>query len=160
MNDLELLEQWIDDGVLDVPQGEWDMARAPEKLLTTGLGPCTGILVHNPVLKKAALAHMVDPQFEKRNFAELLDYIRGGMGEVLDLGVYLGGAASESIGKKEIRECKRIRKYVEDALLGLGIRERQIHKVWNGPNESATMAVDTASGKVIHIKRDFSALLG
>lgn len=104
MNDLETLEQWIDNGVLDVPQGEWDMIRAPEKLLTTGLGPCTGILVHNPRIKKAILAHLVDPRFEKENFAELLNYVRDDMGEALELGVYLGGIGPENIGKRHIRE--------------------------------------------------------
>jgi hypothetical protein len=160
MDDLDTLEQWIDNGALEVPQGEWDMVRAPEKILTTGLGPCTGILVHNPRIQKAVLAHLVDPRFEGEGFVELLNYLREGMGEILELGVYLGGAGPESIRKGQLRECRRIRKFVEGALLDLGVRQRQIRKIWNGPNESATMAVDTGGGKVIHIKKDFSDLLG
>lgn len=160
MYDLETLEEWIDDGAIDVPQGEWDMAVAPDRLLTTGLGPCTGILVHSPRLKTAVLAHLVDPRFEGEHFAELLKFIREGMGDVLGLGVYLGGAGTESEDRRGFRECEHIRKYVVNALMGLGIQDRQIRKFWGGLNESTTMAVDAESGEVLHIIKDYSDLMG
>lgn len=158
MDDLEILDQWIDAGAHEVTQGEWDMAVAPERIVTAGLGPCTGILVHSPRKKRVVIAHLVDPRFEAEHFAELLKFVREGMGDVLGLEVYLAGVSPENIGKRHRRECESIRKHVEDSLRGLGIRDQQVRKAWGGPDESASMGADAGTGKVVVTKFDYGYL--
>jgi|GEM_PF-2015679 len=141
-----------------VDQGEWADARKPQKLFTTGIGPCTGVLVHNPKERRAALGHFVDPRVDLEEFYSLVKFARREMGKVLDQVVYLSGVAPMDHGKKSRREAKEIRGFVTTAFLEMGYSRDQMHKLWNGLDEAATMAVDTESGKVAVNHYDYSHL--
>lgn len=142
----------------EVGQGEWVGAERPEKLFTTGLGPCVGILVHNPERSKAVLGHFVDPRMELEDFYGLVKHARAKMGEVLDQIVYLSGVAPIDESRKGLREAREIRKFVVESFLEMGYSKGQLSKSWNGLGEAATMAVDTESGEVAVNHFDYSHL--
>lgn len=159
MEDLDILEEWRSGKAVEVEQGEWDAAEAPEKLVTTGLGPCAGVLVHNPKERKAAMGHFVEPRMKLEGFVDLVRHARSEMGDILDQVVYLAGTSPEDRSKEAQGDCEEIRRYVVKVFIENGYASSQLRKNWNGPDESASLAVDTESGKVLHIKNDYGALL-
>ena len=48
-------------GVITVGMADYKTARAPEILLTAGLGSCIGICIHDPILKLGGMAHIMLP---------------------------------------------------------------------------------------------------
>ena len=160
MDDFETLDRWIDEGAIDIPQGGWESAEAPEKLLTTGLGPCAGVLVHNPKARKAALGHFVEPRMKLEGFAELVRHARDEMGRILDQIVVLAGVSPEDRSKEAQEESREIRRHIVRAFVRAGYSEAQIRQAWNGLDELSNLAVDTESGKVICVKKDYSGLVG
>ncbi|KUO70098.1 MAG: chemotaxis protein CheD [Desulfosporosinus sp. BRH_c37] len=48
-------------GVITVGMADYKTAKAPEILLTAGLGSCIGICIHDPVLKVGGMAHIMLP---------------------------------------------------------------------------------------------------
>lgn len=47
--------------IVKVMMAEWKMARAPQRLKTLGLGSCVAVILHDPLLKTAAMAHVMLP---------------------------------------------------------------------------------------------------
>lgn len=47
--------------VISVGMADFKTAKAPDILLTAGLGSCIGICIHDPVLKAGGLAHIMLP---------------------------------------------------------------------------------------------------
>lgn len=47
--------------VVRVMMAEWKMASAPQRLKTLGLGSCVAVILHDPLLKLATMAHVMLP---------------------------------------------------------------------------------------------------
>lgn len=47
--------------IVKVGMADWKIATAPDLIRTSGLGSCVGVVVYDPILKIAALAHIMLP---------------------------------------------------------------------------------------------------
>lgn len=146
LKEVELLEHPNAD---EVSQGEWLTGESPDKLFTTGLGPCAGVLVHNPKERRAALGHFVEPRMKVEGFADFVKKARQSLGEVVDQVVYMAGVAPEDQSKEAQEESAKVREHVVTAFLKSGYAESQLRQEWNQPDQYAILGVDTESG--VHV---------
>ena len=158
MEQIDILEIMDHPDAEEVGQGSWVDVERPEKAYTAGLGPCAGVLVHNPKEASAVLGHFVDPRMKVEDFYGLVKHARGRMGKVVDQVVYLSGVAPEDSRQRSLHEARGVRKFVKEAFLQSGYQEEQIRASWNKVDHAATMAVDTESGKVVVSHSDYSHL--
>lgn len=50
--------------VVKVMMAEWKMAHAPDSLKTSGLGSCVAVIIYDPLMKIAAMGHVMLPNSE------------------------------------------------------------------------------------------------
>lgn len=141
------LDKFEEEDVIDVQQGHWEVAQTPELIKTTGIGPCAGILVHNPILKKVALSHFVDP-IEGPKVPSLIFYLKRGMGEIEDLKVHLAGMGPDDLPPEELKALESTREKLTDFFQSLGIAEEKIATHWNEEGKYTNMYADTETGDV------------
>lgn len=146
LKEVELIEH---PNAEEVSQGEWLTGESPEKLFTTGLGPCAGVLVHNPKDRKAALGHFVEPRMKLEGFADFVKKARHSLGAVVDQVVYLAGVAPDDQSKEAQEESAKVRDYILKAFLKNGYEESQLRQEWNQLDQYAILGVDTESG--VHV---------
>src|SRR3989338_6617770 len=50
-------------GTIEVADGDaWQIAKAPQNIETTGLGPCIGLIIYDPLSKEAIVGHYAEPR--------------------------------------------------------------------------------------------------
>lgn len=146
-------------GTLEIPVGigEYKITRAPNRLITYGLGSCLGVSLYDPLNKVGSLIHIMLPDstfFKQQNakpgkFADLglpflvKEMLRSG-GKISQLEAKMVGGAQMfdgldiKIGRQNVEKSREI-------LRQLGIK---IVAAETGGNRGRTMILDTATGKV------------
>jgi len=59
------MEKIMEDNIVEVHMAQMQIAQAPAKLVTRGLGSCLGITFYDPVKKLGAMAHPMLPDIDK-----------------------------------------------------------------------------------------------
>lgn len=70
---------------------DWAVCKAPQKLITTGLGSCVGVCLLDPVVKIGGLAHVMLPDStQARNNQNLAKYADTAINDILNKMTSLG----------------------------------------------------------------------
>jgi hypothetical protein len=135
---------------IEVDQNEYRFAKSPDIIETMALGPCVGIIIHDPVKKTAIVGHYPDPRFNLDDFLEKSNEI---FKEKKRLRVYVGGGAPDPYNPPSV--TKEIRRFVENKLKEEGFNESQITIKFQDSTQITVMKVDTLSGLVEYDVMDF-----
>src|SRR5580692_10970382 len=81
-------------GIIAVDQWEHKVAYAPAIIETTGLGPCTGLIIYDPEKKKVFVGHFIDMGVDT-NFEEVEKDIIREFPDRSNTKVWLGGITPE-----------------------------------------------------------------
>lgn len=143
-NPFENREQ-LEPETIEVNQFEWKLATPPHSIETTGMGPCVGVIVYDPALKKAMCGHYPSPE---RYLDNMLDETVKNFPDKSRLKVYVGGG-SPSGDDQPYTATKKTREYVKKALASYGFQNSQISIKWTDSSwESTIMRIDPAIGEV------------
>ncbi|MFA5099796.1 MAG: chemotaxis protein CheD [Candidatus Omnitrophota bacterium] len=55
----------MESALIEVQMGKMELAQAPDRIITRGLGSCLGITVYDPVKKTGAMVHPMLPDMDK-----------------------------------------------------------------------------------------------
>lgn len=130
---------------IQVDQNEWKIVTPPNFIETTGLGPCVGIIVYDPELKKAMCGHFTWPEY---GLDEMLDEATKIFPDKSRLQIY-GGGRNPSDDDPPYTFTKAKREYVKKSLASHGFQNSQITIRWSDSSrESTVMRIDPAVGDV------------
>jgi hypothetical protein len=143
---------------VQLDQGEWAWRQGEGVIETAALGPCTGIIIHDPVRKIAVVGHFTDPLMERGEFGRMLDAAVTALGSLDGVDVWLGGGAPvimEFDPKGTIAHSKARRAFVVQAVLDRGFDPGRLHVDWNRDDlDSVVMRCDLATGEVVYDKME------
>jgi len=134
----ETIEVSQDDG--------WKIAKSPYTIETTGLGPCVGIIIYDPVSKEAIVGHFPDPIINNLN-GMLIDAVKR-YPDITKLKVYIGGGAPDTENAPDFTYDKAKRAYIKQQLLIHRIQNSQILTRYHDSASITIMRIDTFTGIV------------
>lgn len=138
-----------------VPMWGVESAQGEATLETCKLGPCVGIAIYEPNSQTGFMAHIPNPELpgsvyevlENRlitNFKEEADFVR--------MKAWLGGAKALGVEQAHI---DRVRQWVVDALLDMGLLHESIYAQWLGDDHlSGGMRLDCSNGNLEYFYED------
>ncbi len=138
--------------VIKVNQNECKFAEYPNIIETMGLGPCIGIIIHDPEKKAAFVGHYPEPRL---HFNEIFDKSKEFFKDKKRLKVYIGGGAPDIYDAPNFTTDKEIRKFVKNKLEEEGFHKSQITTKYQDSTEITVMRVDTFLGTVEYDVIDF-----
>jgi chemotaxis protein CheD len=59
------MDEVMESTLIEVQMGKMELAQAPERLVTRGLGSCLGITIYDPIKKIGAMVHPMLPDIDK-----------------------------------------------------------------------------------------------
>jgi len=59
------MDKVMESALIEVQMGKMELAQAPDRIITRGLGSCLGITVYDPVKKTGAMVHPMLPDMDK-----------------------------------------------------------------------------------------------
>lgn len=108
--------------MIEVEQGVWKVAKAPDIIETTGLGPCLGIILYDKKEKQAAVGHFANPeQGELENF---FVQVRQLFLDKKNLKVYVGGMCYDLMNAPDFVVDKAARDFVVRELKNQGFQKK------------------------------------
>lgn len=131
----------------------WKTASVGNKIETTGLGVCIGVIIYDPDSKQALVGHFADPREENLN--GMLTEARGKFPKASQLKIYLGGSEPDPTEAPEYPTTKAKRKFVTDQLKSRGFTDEQITTRWQDQGQATIMSIDTESGQVDYDQEDY-----
>ncbi len=136
---------------IEVDQGEWKIATPPNSIETTGLGPCVGIIVYDPELKKAMCGHFTWPE---HGLNEMLNEAAKIFPDKNRLKIYVGGR-NPSDDDPPYTFTKAKREYVKNSLASHGFQNSQITIKWSDSSSEITvMRIDPSVGEIEYDQED------
>jgi hypothetical protein len=155
---IDALDDYDEENIIEVDQDDWNLIESPEKISTRGIGPCAGVIIHNPELKRVAMGHFVSP--DSRIFLDFLESTRKRLGDFLQREVYLSGISPMGNSKEELKEFQRVRNHLVNIFELEGYSKSQVEIDWNdNDNISCDLYADPQKGKITIFKKDFSSLM-
>ncbi len=142
-------------GEIEVKMFGWKTAESGSILSTEGLGPCIGLLIYDPIRKKAGLGHWpAASSFAQSIRNKVNGFVSQADREVLK--VYLRGGRI-NMGDEFDEGKKTDRKTVLDILRETGIDDSQIDTEWLGDSlQNAGMKINVDSGEFTYTLNDFT----
>lgn len=146
-----------DEDVIEVSMWEWEEANAPERIRTTGMGPCIGIILYHPLKKRALVGHFPgvgdcpDPALEM-----MLDEVPRRLQRLSNVKVYVGGGVIDAGDDGDWITVSR--EAILKALRKAGFKDTQMTVEWGKPNHCVVMSLDTETGRVEFDSEDLSEL--
>ena len=135
----------------EVGENEWKIVTPPNTIETTGLGPCVGIIVYDPELKKAMCGHYVWPEI---GLDEMLDEAIKIFPDKSRLKIYVGGRNPRD-DDPPYTFTKAKREYVKQSLASHGFQNSQISIKWSDSSrESTVMRIDPGMGDVEYDQKE------
>ena len=134
---------------IEVDMDEWFIAASPTIIETTGLGPCLGIIIYDPVSHQAIVGHFPDP-YESIDFQTMLKSAVKEMPTSKQVKIYIGGCSPvyspEHPDPYAYSKLQRV--YVKKQLIKYGFKENQITTRYNNSEDTTVLRIDTQTGKV------------
>jgi hypothetical protein len=143
--------------LIQVDQWEQDsVAHAPDIIETTGLGPCTGLIIYDPKNKKALVGHFISMEAD---FSLTEKKIETEFPDKKEALVWLGGITpeyDEEDFEAALAYDKERRDYAVKKIQELGFDSKNVVVNFSkDPNDITVMRIDTATGKVEYDVSEF-----
>ncbi len=136
-----------DPEVIEVSQwDEWKLAKAPDIIETTGLGPCIGVIVFDPNSHQALAGHFTDPRVD--NLSGMLDEARQRFADPGALRIYIGGGAPNPYDAPHYTDDKAKRAFVKQLLRTRGFQPEQVTIRYHNSDDTTVLRLDTSTGEV------------
>lgn len=153
MDSLENRESYKDPVIISVDMFEWKVVKNPAIAETTGLGPCFGVIIYDPVSKKAIIGHFPAPHLVSHDLEKMLTAAKRHFKNSQEVKVYIGGGAPDPDHDPDFRNVKAARKFVEEQLQKNGFRNPQTE--YHDSNNSTILRIDTRTGLINYDTTDF-----
>ena len=131
--------------IVTVGQFEWKIVEGNVIAETTGMGPCFGVVIYDPEIKKAIIGHFPEPDMTS-DFEQMIEEAKKLFNDIKRIDVYLGGGGPLSNSRRDIKHCKKNRKFVEYTLKSNGFKNLKIN--YNDSTDNTVLRVNTESGKI------------
>lgn len=122
-------------------------ANNPDVVETSGLGTCLGVIIYDPVTKKALAGHTFNPAYG--NFEDLLITAQNKFQDISRLKVYVGGMALYAKDAPKYKYDTKKRNYVRSKLLAI-FSEQQLDIRFQEANQCTVMRLDTETGEIAY----------
>ena len=141
---------------------EWGPVEYPDTGETSGLGPCLGVILYDPLERKAMVGHFVSILYTSGH-KRLLEDAATFFSDRQRLKVWLAGLAPDdgpdpTEALDDAEDIRKTKEVIDAALVRFGIDPvnivRDYHAEDSPWNRVATMHIDTTTGQYTHELKD------
>ena len=128
---------------IEVLMNEWKISRDGLSIGPIGLGPCTGIILYDPVTKIGVAGHFVMPTYGDAN--EMFHALPSIFEDMSRVKVYLGGAEAMKDGM-----YVENRQSILESISQAGVNAENIYIEWLDPGHVTSMRLEPETGIVTY----------
>lgn len=141
------------EGLVTLEAGEWMVLERPMVAESGGLGPCLGLLVHDPVKAEAVMGHIAMPTTYHADIREMLDEAKKRFKQQERLRVYVRGIGpadkATAVEDEEEIDPAEEQAFTLKLLEEYGFTEDQLDvKFVRFPDQDTQIKIDLNTGEV------------